>query len=286
MGMQRMHNKSFYRDCYKRTGWVPVAPLTRKVEVGDLCQINHSHFYPLTNLSSVHLVEPVLVSQALALNPLDWRFSQGAQQIYCTVETLVNDEGEYCHRARQTLGFAEAGNFVFHGAQPKARLLLNWSQIKDDATLKLTQLHYSFREIYLVTGVAAVDQWALTIAGKPEAQLEMSAMLNDTDYFSLLSHSSAVAELCKDIATHEKCSITPAHFFKAKKLVLSDAMHDFYLNRLVEAQRVSHAPSIANWFDADLINLTRSNELNLNTSINFFDWVDISLDDVERLLGV
>jgi len=281
-----MHNKNFYRDCYKKTGWVPMEPLTRKISVGDLCQINHQHFYPLTNLSHINLVEPVLVSPSLALNPIDWRLSQGVQQICCTLENFTKDDGEYYHRARQSLGFTHAGSFVFHGNEPHARLLLNWSQIKDDATLKLTQLHYSFRELYLVTGVATMNEWALSIAGKPDAQLEMSAALNDTDFFSLISHSSAESELCKDIAIYEKSSAKPAHFFKAKKLVLSDTMNDFYINRLVENQKHLHSPLIANWLNADLINLVKTNELNLNTSISFFDWVDISLDDVEQLLNI
>ncbi len=261
-------------------------PLTRNIAVGDLCQINHGLFYPLTNLSQINLVEPILVSPALALNSVDFRLSCGVQQILCTLETFSEDDGEYRYRTRQSLGFAQAGSFVFHGSQPHAHLLLNWSQLRDDATLKLTQLHYSFRELYLVTGVATVSEWALSIASKPDAQLEMSAALNDNDFFSLISHSSAASELCKDIAFYEKSSVKPAHFFKAKKLVLSDTMNDFYINRIIENQKKPHSSLIANWLGADLINLVKANELNLNTSINFFNWVDISLDDVERLLNI
>jgi len=283
-----MQNKNFYRDCYQKTGWVPMEPLTRKIAVGDICQINHHHFYPLTNLANLHLIEPVQVSPAIALDPMGWRLSQGVQQIYCAVEAFAKDEdeNEYGHRARQTLGFANTGSFIFHGREPQAHLLLNWSQIKDDSTLKLTQLHYSFRDIYLITGVASCKEWALSIAGRPEAQLEMSAALNDTDFFSLISHSSAESELCKDIAIYEKSFTKSAHFFKAKKLVLSDPTHDFLVNRLLETHKHSPGHFVANWFETDLINLTKANELNLNTCNNFFNWVDISLDDVERLMNL
>lgn len=153
----------------------------------------------------------------------------------------------------------------------------------DDLTLKLTQLHYSFRHAYVVTGVALADRWGLAVAGQSDARLEMSVDVCDSDRYALLSHDTAKAERCTGIASYEIAHGRTAHFFKAKKLVMSDAMVDRYLTRVVENKEELGGGEIANWLRADLFDQVKSNELNLTTSISFFTWVDMSLDDVELL---
>lgn len=280
-----MSKKMFYSHCYQQTAWLPMHPFTRRLALGDLCQIRQGRFQPLLNIGDAHLVENLLVSREIPLDQSGWELSRGVQQLVCETQTEQGRESERHHWTKQVLEFAQAGDFIFHANAPKARLLLNWAQIRDDLTLKLTQLHYGFRQVYVITGVATADDWGLGVAGQADARLEMSAALCESNRFGLLSHSSARADRCIGIACYEKTNGQPAHFFKAKKLIMSDAMADRYLSQVVENRAELGPDEIAHWLHADLFDLVKANELNLSTSIAFFNWVDMSLDDVALLSG-
>jgi hypothetical protein len=277
----------FYRQCYLKTGWLPAQPLTHKLAVGDVCQIRNGRFLPLLNIGDAHLVENLLLSYDIPLDTsLDrpgWNLSQGTHQSFSEILTEQNPNGEPYQLTRQAVEFLHRGNFIFHAKSPQACLLLNWSQIRDDLTLKLTQLHYSFRHAYVVTGVATAENWGLAVAGQAGARLEMSAEISDSNCYALLSHDTARVERSTGIACFEAARGTAAHFFQAKKLVMSDAMFDRYLTRVVENKDELGNAELAHWLRADLFDQIKSNELNLTTSISFFNWVDMSLDDVELL---
>lgn len=82
----------------------------------------------------------------------------------------------------------------------------------------------------MVTGVVTANDWGLAIAGQPGARLDMSAALGGNDSYALLRHGTARAEQAQGVAAFERSQEgQAAHFFKARKLVISDAMHDHYL---------------------------------------------------------
>lgn len=279
-----MLRANFYHDCYLKTGWIPMQPLSRKIAVGDVCQIQHGNVLPLLNLEQANVVESISISNALHLNPIEWAIQRGVMQTHCAIRTDANKAGEPYQWTEQVLEFDAPGSFLFHGQEPRAHLLLNWHHIKDDVTLKLTQLHYSFRDVYVITGVASMPDWGLAIAGQAGAQLEMSATVGNTDYYALLSHQSAQTVKCRGINCYEQSKGMPAHFFKAKKLVISDESYDHYLRKVIADEEELGLRATANWLASNLLNLVKSNELNLNTCIKFFSWVDCSLDDVARLV--
>ncbi|WP_339133442.1 MAG: hypothetical protein WGN25_12790 [Candidatus Electrothrix sp. GW3-4] len=66
-------------------------------------------------------------------------------------------------------------------------------------------------------------------------------------------------------------------------MIFSDTAYDHYLQQLLASQEILGSQHLAHWLNGDMQNLMKSNELNLTTAIDLFDWVDISLDDVERL---
>lgn len=277
-----MLKRDFYQSCYAQTGWLPMQPLTHPIANGDVCQIHLGRMQPLLNIASIHLLEPILTSGEVALAPAEWGMSAGVRQTSCeNLSLMENDERRHC--TRQILAFDQPGSFAFHAIEPRARWLLNWNKIKADATLKLTQLHYSFRHIYVVTAVATMNDWALAVAGQANAHLEMTARLEDADFFSLLSHTTANTERSKGLAYLERGHGRPAHFFKAKKLVISDALYDHLLFHILEQPDGHRAHSMLRLLDTDPLNLLKANELNLTTAIEFFNWTDFSLDDVACL---
>ncbi|WP_339133444.1 MAG: hypothetical protein WGN25_12800 [Candidatus Electrothrix sp. GW3-4] len=194
-----MLNHAFYRRCYLQTGWLPMQPLTRKIHPGELCQIQNGYLQPLLTLTDLHLEVDVEHSPSLPLNPLGWCLDQDVQQIYSGTGQEQNDEGHIDYWSKQVVSLKRPGSFIFHGHEPRCRLITNWSALKEDITLQVTQGRYSFREVYCITAVAKVERWGLAIAGGKRARLEMTAATSETDSFLLLSHESAKIEQCHNI---------------------------------------------------------------------------------------
>ncbi|MBV1873602.1 MAG: hypothetical protein KUG80_02410 [Gammaproteobacteria bacterium] len=274
-----MSREQFYRECYLQTGgWIPMAPLSQAVDLGDFCQINRRRVRPLGNILNLNLIEEVLVSEALHLNPDDWQFSVGIQQVFCATEQQQSSEW-----TKQVLEFSKPGAFMFYGNNPRAQLILNWSQFKEEITLKLSQGEFNFREIYVITGVASMADWGLVIAAKSGAKLETSAQIRTTDSFDLLNHHSCMVEQSNDIESFEKSNECTNNFFRAKKLVLSDQKKEHFTRQVLRNCDGSFKSRSADWLNTDLLNRVEANELNLANCLEFFDWVDVSLDDVEKL---
>lgn len=273
-----MLKADFYQTFHARTGWLPMPALIHPVAIGDVCQMRAGHAQALFNLAGLNLLEPILSSGELALDPLAWSMRAGVRQTFCERRETA-DDGAAGVLTRQVLTFEQAGSFVFHGLAPTARYLLNWNRLSADATLKLTQLHYAFRHIYVVTAVATTRDWALAIAGQADAHLEMAAELDSSDVSGLLGDGTARIERSKGLACTEQGRGRPAHFFKAKKLVISDALYDLLLAQILAQVGPHGRHTMLRLLDTDPLNLLKANELNLTTAIDFFSWSDFSLED-------
>ena len=258
-------------------------PLARKLELGDFGQIQQGRLMPLGNICKLKLVYAIKSTDAVALNPDDWQLEAGMENILGSTQTQADDQNNLSTWSNQTFAFGRKGDFVFHGEKPKARIIANWSEFKQDIILKLTQADYSFRDVYVVTGVATVNHWGLIIAGADDAQLELTAEIAEADYFALLSHQTAMAQQSRHIAAFEQSAGRPGYFFKAKKLVLSDQKKDQLISQMLQQNVPLEADELANWLNTDLLNRVRLNELTAATCLGYFDWADVTLDDVEKL---
>ncbi|WP_288393466.1 hypothetical protein [uncultured Herbaspirillum sp.] len=278
-----MHHADFYRACFLNAGWIPSQDLARPVAVGDVAQICNGRLQTLLNLQSGHLVETLAISRKLEFGDLAWRLEQGVYQSLSEAQTMQGEQGELYAQTRQVLEFARTGDFLFHARKGHAHCLLNWAEIKDDVTLKLTQLRYQFRNAYVVTAVATMHEWGLAVAGQDQGRLEMSATGTGGDRYTLLSDESARADASRGMAVFETGKDSPAYFFRAKKLILSDATVDLCLARLAHNQAHLHDSEIARWLNADLRNFAQNGDVSLNTCMHYFSWCDMSLDDLALL---
>lgn len=279
--------KQFYQQCYlKNDGWVPMTPLSRKLNLGDFCQIHHLGLLPLGNITKLRLVQTIKSTDPIALSPESFQIEYGAEKVLGNTDTLPDDQEPPTDWNIHVLNFGQEGDFVFHGTKPQADFIANWSEFKSDITLKLTQTDYSFRDVYVITAVASVSRWGLAIAGAQDAQLELAAQTEGADYFASLSHPSAIAKQCQHMAVFEKSEGQPAYFFKAKKLILSDKKKEQIISQMMAQNESEASEELANWLTVDLLNRVKQNELNSNTCLDYFDWADLSLDDVEKICRI
>ncbi len=291
-----MDRSKFSRECYIRTGgWLPLNPLVQKAELGDFGQISQGSLRQLGNIRDLPLVALPLVAESsnrpnLSLHEVEidpgeksWRLESGVNHMFSSSESVMDNVENRLARSRQVLGFSDRGSFVFHGANPKFRLLSNWSEFAKDLTMLLTQSAFSFRHLYVITHLATLENWTLAIAGGVDAQLEISTELADADYFGHLDHSSLRLEKSSNIDVFLHSREEPAVFFKAKKLAITQAKREAFLEKIISRKEGLSDIEIANWLDTDLINLVESNQLNIATSLDFFEWLDSSLDEAQML---
>lgn len=280
-------NKHFYQQSYlQSSGWLPMKPLSQPVELGDFFQISRQQIRPLGSIKSSAMVEPIQQSDRLNLNPLDWQLKDQVRQLYSKHQQIEGEHQDH-QWTQQVLEFSEPGSFIFYANNPNCQLILNWSKIKDELTIKLTQSEYSFRDIYVVTGVARLSDWGLAIADKPGAQLETTAQLRTNNHFDLFRHHSSITQASQDLFQFDKSNEDPCYFFKAKKLILSDTKRDQCLHHLLQQYdpREGQQPLnlLTGWLNTDLLNAQQTQQLNMANCIEFFDWADANLDDIAGL---
>ncbi|HTR00569.1 MAG TPA: hypothetical protein VMH83_11285 [Candidatus Acidoferrum sp.] len=275
----------FIRHCHQATGgWMPLAPLTQHVVPGDFCRMHDAGLRVLGNIarlgfapkSQPHETEFTVPDGCL-------RLSHGVHQVFRAEEYCEDDAGARQQATRHALQFDAAGSFIFSGSRPRYRMIRNWHDFEIDITVKLTQAEFAFRDLYVVTQLLRVDEWALAIAGETEARLEQVAAHRSGDHFQLFSHPASRGLQCKGIAVYQKSDSVAAHFFKARKLTLRQAKKDALLNRVLAGRHKYSEQEKANWLEQDALNLVEANELNIATCLEFFEWRDAGLEDALRL---
>ena len=211
----------------------------------------------------------------------------GVRQCFSLMEETSGENGPIPQRSKQVFEFEEVGSHLFLGKDPQECSHLNWTAMKDELTLKMTQEEYSFREVYVVTSVVYVSSWGLFLAERGQAQLTVSSEVTEPDFFQWFSDESARIERSEHIQAVQQRQPKHPCFFKAKKLIMSEKKKEFYTRRLYEKQKPngngkSGSFSFANWLQADLLNLVLANELNLSSALEFFDWTNMTLDDLGK----
>ncbi|MFT5654514.1 MAG: hypothetical protein ACI9XU_000228 [Arenicella sp.] len=309
-------SERFYRHCYQATdGWVPMMPLGSEIRLGDFGQIVDSEFLPLGNIFKlrslpINLPEgPTIKTRTdIGLNVHDWQMSDGIEE-----ETSLERQASSEHREdddsfallqSRAVWFADAGSFSFSCSAPRAEFIVNWNQISQIIMLGLTLIEHSFREVYIVTRLASVDNWELAVAKTANAELKVSSRVRDENHYNVTYDAAGVHRQSKGLDFYHIGVDRPAHFFQAKKLIMSDVKRDHYISKILDQKDELPPNIIANLLKTDLLNQVKENELNqphflkcegkenkqqpfceINVApyFEFFEWADLSLDDIAKL---
>ncbi len=279
-----MSESLFIRDCYLQTNWLALPDLSRQIALGDVLQITPGRVAVLASLAHVHLAQAAQLSPEVALVAQDFCLQNGVTSKAWQRYNENDEDASGRSYSRLELEFGWPGSYLFQCQRVNAQYLLNWHQLRDDFTLKLTQLHYQFRQVYVVTALAKAEDWELSIAAQAQASLVFSSELGTMPSLNLQAAQTRRLEASQGMALHQSASHLPGHFIQAKRLGLSDMADDRLLAQLFDTQLASNAVQRANWLQADKMNLFRNAELNLNSCKDLFSWRNLTLDDVEMLI--
>ncbi len=300
-----MHSvyRNFYRQFYMRTGgFIPTKPLNQPVYPGDFFQIRNGEMVMLGNIfrgGLIHRDEAGLLYGA-ALNPIGWQCSDGVSKPYSgrgSGQGALMGDFQY---SKQVLAFDKAGSFMFKGNDPQSVRMGNFNAIRQSLIIHLTQTHYSFRELYLVTEVATAADWTLVIAGSDKAELEIATDKENFGLVDLFGHTASRTIQSKDIECYHREANRRPGFYRAKKLVVQEEQTGVWVNERLNLAFDQHEWAAGFFKDqfyhepasrfaygapvqASILDLLRANELNPNTALLYFGWTDANLDDVEKL---
>ena len=295
--------KKFYRSFYLNTGgYIPSIPLNESVYPGDFFQIKNGEIVILGNIFKTLLIanEDIDLTYDLELSAVNWNLKEGVKMSYSGRENgndLINANLEY---NRQIMSFASYGSFLFNANNPKSVKISNWNTIAQELIIKLTQTHYSFREVYVVTESVSASHWTLAISEEEKAELEIANQQEDFGLVDIFGHHETKTISSKDIGYHHFENKRVPRFFKAKKLAVQNDKLDIFVANLIQEQKNKDNWAL-DFFDEDYANsdhvssvgfgnvdsgsldMIPAKDLNPNTVLNYFKWDDANLDDIQKL---
>lgn len=278
----------FYCDLYHKTGgFFPTFPENQPLFLGDFFQVQSGKCVPLGNIRDLEFLEQIAISKPIELQSEDWMFHSGSHQCFSLTEESFGDSSSIRKRCKYLFEFEEVGSHHFLGKDPKETSLLNWTDMKDELTLKMTQEAYGFREVYAVTNVVDVSSWGVLMAEKAGGKLVVSSEVAESDFFHWF-HEFARIEKSEHLRVTQQRQPPHPSFFKAKKLVMNEKKKEAFIRGLYERQKaVGNGKAgyyfLANWLKSDLLDQVVVNELNPATALEFFDWTNMTLDDLKGL---
>lgn len=295
--------RTFYRNCYFKTnGYIPSSPLNKVLFPGDFFHIINGEMVVLGNIFSGNIIDTknVVFEHDIKLNPDSWKFNDGVTKPYSGRGTGNNAIDGVFEFSKQILAFESSGSFFFSANEPEAVKIKNWTEIQNELIIKLTQINYSFRKLYLITETASTSDWTLAIAGAKNAELEIA---NENENFGLIDifgHVNSKTIQSKDIDFYHRQEERKPCFFKAKKLKEQDEKLSVFINELIYhrttekqwwekfysyelSQNQGHDLSQINNNQISILDLLPGNQLNPNTALLYFQWTDATLDDIEKL---
>ena len=292
----------FYTEFYQKTGgYIPTKPLNTAVYPGDFFQIKNGELILLGNIfrSGIIASEDVELSSGDKLNSANWNFSRGASKTYSGKDHGHDVTGEFDH-SRQVITFNDFGSFYFRSNNPEAVRILNWNEINQALIIKMTQTHYSFRELYIVTEVATTSDWTLAIS-EDKGELEIATEDENFGLVDIFGHSSANTIQSKNIDYYHRESKRIPSFFKAKKLIIQDEKIEVFISDLIQSQASTYE-WVSSFYDynfehepapqsppqitqGSFLDMLQANQLNPNTALNYFKWSDVSMNDIEKLMS-
>ncbi len=294
---------NFYRNFYMRTGgFIPTKPLNQNIYPGDFFQIRNGEMIVLGNIFRNRIVDPddIEFGEVIKLNPANWSFSDGITKPYSGRGSGHGPiEGEF-EFSKQIIAFSAKGSFFFKGNNPESIKIMNWNEVQQQLIIKMTQVLFSFRELYIVTETATTSDWTLAISGSKKGELEIATDSENFGLVDIFGHHAAKTIQSKEIEYYHREPNRKPVFYKAKKLVVQDEKLEVFISQLILQMQnknewandffnyeffhdpvySSHVPTSA---QGCLLDMLQANELNPTTALLYFKWAEANLDDIEKL---
>jgi hypothetical protein len=271
---------------------------------GDFFQIINGEMIVLGNIFLNNIInnEDCNLEYGIKQNMVSWNFNDGISKPYSSRD-VEKTNGKNFEYTKQLIDFKESGSFYFKSNNVESIRISDWRHIKDQLIIKMTQVVYSFRELYIVTESAVASDWTLAISASDKGELELAAIEENFGLIDIFGSASAKTIQAKDIEFYHREIKKKPNFFKAKKLAVKQEKLEIFISELIN-NHSTHTDWVADFFDCDfgtssnesnpsisnsqlsILDMLPANELNPNTALLYFDFIDANLDDIEKLFTI
>lgn len=273
--------KKFMRSMYRNTGgFLPTWPIGRQVQLGDLVTIRFKRMQYLGNVADPSFGIQIIPQMDHLGDNARWQ-GKDSVDIKIKAKGAIPAVGSNLpiDKAGITLEFSSRGGFLFEPKGIKYHRIGNLASIRQEIIKKITASNLGgVRKVYLITEVAEVQSYALTISNSDNGKLEVA--VNNADAAELSDLTKPAAEL--SIVTQNSLEFNQIGqtggnvFFKGEKFKLkAEKRHEI----------TASDPTLA-FFDADILTEAMLSKITDGQGPELVTLDDISLEYVDQLLGV
>lgn len=306
------YSANLYRAVYLQTnGFALNWPLTKDLRIGDFFTIRDGRIAVLGNIyepyfqldvADIFKIErfrhatPALSPyekkgeepwQTFRPQPSLWHFSQGCYDNYESNRfgKIHKQNQEAPDYNAYRLYFSQPGSFFFAAKNVVYSRMPHFSTIYKEVIRRLTSQLYNFNRIFLVTELATPDYMTTAVSNEFNAELVLSVEdypgENLTEFFSgdhpfkvELSRGMEMVQLKRKMNTMA---------FRAKKLELTTEAKDRIINNLYDSADPHIDQYAIELIDNGMFQLFPKIEINPANATEFFQWTDMSLEDIEAI---
>jgi len=285
---------SLYQDIYLKTkGYVPLWPFNSNAELGDLFIIRRGNMIRIGNINVPFfgVAKEIEYSDRLKSDDYMWHLDKG-------VHMTIKSRGPICEingfvfpaeKQGMLLQFESSGSYLFQGDSVFTQSIDNFHHFQFKLLQQLAAEKFNFTEIYVVTSVADVASFAMTIAAEDQA----SMMVSSSDQVSVPYNLSSLADESLGWKLENMQGISHLHlaekgstmFFKAQKLDVSKQGRERalkYMKEFLPKEMLQYRNNILNYSPTQIL---PSKEIFPANVHELFQFRDLNLDDIALLFG-
>lgn len=295
----------------KTNGFALNWPLGKKLRIGDFFTIRNHRVSVLGNIYEPYFqldVADVFISDKFryatpALAPYEndgeeywqtfqppanlWQFARGCQGDYQS-----NRFGHVHKNNREApdynaykINFQRRGSFFFSGLNVTYKRMPHFGVIYNEAIRRLTAQLYNFSQVFLLTELACAEHISLGVAKDRQADLILSVESfpgeNLPHFFS--TETPFRVEQASGLGLLQLRQKVDPIAFRAKKLTLTSEAKDRIFNNLYDSADEHIDEYATDLIDNGMFQLFPKIEINPGNATEFFQWTDMTLEDVENL---
>lgn len=284
----------FYQDLYLNSGgYIPLWPLKRTADLGDLFLIRYGYMIKIGNILEKYfdIYEDVHIEEDIEIDWNLWNIDSGVSYAVKSGIMLGERDGFVIPEDRHALmlDFEDKGSYFFRTAKIKEKCISNFHDFSFKLLQFLASEKFSFKEIFVLTSVAKVDDYAMMVASAANA----SAMISIDSQAKVPHNLSAFAKLPPSFQIEYMNQISTFHisekgnqmFFKAQKLEASSHGKELikkYINEQLPESMKAQAANILRFAPTEVL---PANELFPSKVHELFRFRGMNLNDVSMFLG-
>lgn len=146
------------------------------------------------------------------------------------------------------------------------------------------------------------NHWTLAIASDADAELEIATKNENFGLVDIFGMPEVKTIQSKNMEFYHREEKRVPSFFRAKKLITRDEKLQLFISELIQ-ERLNYETWANDFFDYDffeetnsnpqprhqtqlhtsVLDMLQSNQLNSNTALQYFQWGDFNMDDIQKL---